>query len=306
MRIVATAAVPPVGREAFAALGEIEVDTGDLDGAEILIVRGTPLDARSIESAASLRVIARTGAGYDNLDVAAATRERIPIVYAPAVGSGPVAEGTIALMLAAAKRLRALGEIVTADWDARYDVMGLDLCGACAGVVGLGAIGQRVASLCRALGMVVIAHDPAASSSAFELVPLDELLARADIVSLHCALTERTEGMVDREFLGRMKPGSIFVNAARGGIVESEDALADALAAGRLSAVALDVHPAEPPRVNHRLYSDPRVICTPHTVGLTRRWNEEVFTTLAAGVTTVLGGGRPANLLNPEALRAPR
>ena len=217
-----------------------------------------------------------------------------------------MAEGTIALMLAAAKRLRELGEIVTADWDARYDVMGLDLCGACAGVVGLGAIGRRVASLCRALGMVVIAHDPAASSSAFELVPLDELLARADIVSLHCALTERTEGMVNREFLGRMKPGAIFVNAARGGIVESEDALAEALAAGRLSAVALDVHPAEPPRVNHRLYSDPRVICTPHTVGLTRRWNEEVFTTLAAGVTTVLGGGRPANLLNPEALRAPR
>jgi phosphoglycerate dehydrogenase-like enzyme len=307
VRIVATAAVPPVGREAFAALGEIEVDgTGDLGGAEILIVRGTQLDARSIESAASLRVIARTGAGYDNVDVPAATRAGIPIVYAPAVGSGPVAEGTIALMLAAAKRLRELGEIVTADWDARYDVMGLDLCGACAGVVGLGAIGRRVASFCRALGMVVVAHDPAASSSAFELLPMDELLARADIVTLHCALTERTEGMVDRGFLGRMKPGAILVNAARGAIVESENALADALAAGRLSAVALDVHPSEPPRVNHRLYSHPRVICTPHTVGLTRRWNEEVFTALAAGVTTVLGGGRPANLLNPDALQAPR
>jgi len=89
-------------------------------------------------------------------------------------------------------------------------------------------------------------------------------------------------------------------------LVQSEDVLADALAAGRLSAVALDVHPSEPPRVHHRLYRDPRVICTPHTVGLTRRWNEEVFTALAAGVTTVLGGGRPANLLNPEALRAAR
>jgi phosphoglycerate dehydrogenase-like enzyme len=84
--------------------------------------------------------------------------------------------------------------------------------------------------------------------------------------------------------------------------VADEDVLADALATGRLSAVALDVHPSEPPRTSHRLYGDPRVICTPHTVGLTRRWNEEVFTSLAAGVTAVLNGSAPPNLLNPEAL----
>jgi phosphoglycerate dehydrogenase-like enzyme len=309
VRIVSTAAVPPVGREAFAALGDIEVNgTGDLAGVDILIVRGTPLDARAIEAAAGLRVIARTGAGYDNLDVAAATRAGIPIVYAPAVGSAPVAEGTIALMLAAAKRLRELGDIVGAGtaWHARYDVMGLDLEGACAGVVGLGAIGRRVASMCRALGMVVVAHDPAASSSAIELVSLDELLARADIITLHCALTDTTRGLIDRALLDRIKPGAVLVNAARGALVESEDVLADALATGRLSAVALDVHPSEPPRASHRLYSDPRVVSTPHTVGLTRRWNEQVFTALAAGVTSVLAGGRPPNLLNPEALRAPR
>jgi D-3-phosphoglycerate dehydrogenase len=85
-------------------------------------------------------------------------------------------------------------------------------------------------------------------------------------------------------------------------MVESEDVLADALVSGRLSAVALDVHPSEPPRAAHRLYSDPRVICTPHAVGLTQRWNEEVFHALAEGVTTVLNGGRPPNLLNPDAL----
>jgi D-3-phosphoglycerate dehydrogenase len=309
VRIVATAAVPAVGREAFAALGEIEVNGArDLGGAEILILRGTPLDADSIESATGLRVIARTGAGYDNLDVAAATRAGIPIVYAPEVGTGPVAEGTITLMLAAAKRLRELGDIVRSEaWDARYDVMGLDLEGACAGVVGLGAIGRRVASLCRALGMAVIAHDPAADSgSDYELAPLSDLVARADVITLHCALTDRTRGLVDRSLLSQAKPGAVLVNAARGAIVESEDVLADALATGRLSAVALDVHPSEPPRVTHRLYSDPRVICTPHTVGLTRRWNEQVFTALATGVTSVLAGGRPPNLLNPEALGAPR
>jgi phosphoglycerate dehydrogenase-like enzyme len=308
VRIVATAAVPPVGREAFAALGEIEVDgTGDLGGADILIVRATRLDALAIEAAAGVRVIARTGAGYDNVDVAAATRAGVPIVYAPAVGSGPVAEGTIALMLAAAKRLRELGDVVAhAAWDARYDVMGMDLEGACAGVVGLGAIGRRVASLCQALGMVVVAHDPAATRSPFPLVSLEELVHSADVITLHCALTDETRGLVDRALLGRVKPGAVLVNAARGAIVESEDVLADALATGRLSAVGLDVHPSEPPRASHRLYGDPRVICTPHSVGLTRRWNEQVFTALAAGVTTVLAGGRPPNLLNPEALGVPR
>jgi D-3-phosphoglycerate dehydrogenase len=307
VRIVATAEVPPVAREAFAALGEIEVNgAGDLAGAEVLIVRGTSLDAASIASVDGLRVIARTGAGYDNLDVEAATRAGIPIVYAPAVGSQPIAEGTVALILAAAKRLRELGDIVSSTaWESRYTVVGLDLDGACAGVVGLGAIGRRVASLCRALGMVVVAHDPAADASpaeGVELVSLEELVRRADVITLHCALTERTRGLVNRDLLSQVKPGAVLVNAARGAIVESEDVLAEALASGRLSAVALDVHPSEPPRTTHRLYSDHRVISTPHSVGLTRRWNEEVFHCLAAGVTTVLNGGHPPNLLNPEAI----
>jgi D-3-phosphoglycerate dehydrogenase / 2-oxoglutarate reductase len=275
----------------------------------VLIVRGAPLGADLIESAARLRVIARTGAGYDNLDVAAATRVGIPIVYAPEVGSRPIAEGTVALIFAAAKRLRELGTIVhSTEWESRYEVVGLDLEGACVGIVGLGAIGSRVASLCRALGMVVIAHDPVAGPAApsVELVPLAELVERADVITLHCALTERTRGLVDAALLSRVKPGAVLVNAARGAIVASEDVLADALVSGRLSAVALDVHPSEPPRVAHRLYRDSRVICTPHSVGLTRRWNDEVFRSLAEGVGSVLAGGRPPNLLNPEALAAPR
>lgn len=308
MRIVATAQVPPVAREAFAPLGRIQVNgAGRIGRAELLIVRGTPLGAAAIDGAPCLRAIARTGAGYDNLDVEAATRAGIPIVYAPEVGSGPIAEGTIALILAAAKRLRELSEIVhTTAWESRYEVMGLDLEGACAGVVGLGAIGRRVAALCCALGMVVIGHDPAADGpmpAGVERVTLEELVARADVITLHCALTERTRGLVDRELLSRCKPGAVFVNAARGAMVQDEDVLADALATGRLSAVALDVHPSEPPRIGHRLYSDPRVISTPHAVGLTQRWNEEVFRALADGVASVLAGGRPPNLLNPEALR---
>jgi D-3-phosphoglycerate dehydrogenase / 2-oxoglutarate reductase len=310
VRIVATADVPMIAREAFASLGEIVVD-GACDGrtlaeAEILIVRGTRLDAALLARANRLLAVARTGAGYDNLDVEAATERGVPIVYAPGMGSQPVAEGTLALILAASKRLRELDAVMhEAEWASRYQVVGLDIDGSCLGVVGLGAIGRRVAGLCTALGMDVIAHDPearAGSSVGIELVPLGELVARADVISLHCALTDDTRGLVDRALLSRVKPGAILVNVARGEVVESEDVLADALVAGRLSAVALDVFPTEPPDARHRLYTDPRVICTPHSVGLTRRWNEEVFGSLARGVQSVLAGEVPANVLNPQAL----
>lgn len=312
MRIVATAEVPPVAREAFAALGEISVpSSGDgavFAGAEVLIVRGARVGGEALGRAPRLRVIARTGAGYDNLDVAEATRRGIPIVYAPGVGSQPVAEGTVALMLAAAKRLQERSLVVREGaWHARYEVSALDIDGACLGIIGLGAIGRRVARLGGLLGMSVIACDPALEGepqSFAHLVSLEELVARADVISLHCGLTEQTRGLVDRGLLARVKPGAVLVNVARGPIIESEDVLADALEDGTLSAVALDVFPSEPPDPGHRLYSDPRVICTPHSVGLTRRWNEEVFQALASGVAEVLAGRVPDNLLNPEALTA--
>jgi D-3-phosphoglycerate dehydrogenase len=265
------------------------------------------LDEPLLERARRLRAIARTGAGYDNVDVAAATRRRIPIVYAPGVGSRPVAEGAVALILAAAKRLRELGAVIQDEsWASRYDVVGLDLEESCLGLIGLGAIGMRVARLCSGLGMRVIANDPAArarGAEGVELVTLRELVARADVISLHCALTGETRGLVDRALLAQVKRGAVLVNVARGEVVESEDVLADALEDGTLSAVALDVFPTEPPAPSHRLYADPRVICTPHAVGLTDRWNRDVFASLADGVTSVLAGKLPANLLNPEALR---
>jgi len=239
--------------------------------------------------------------------VAAATRLGVPVVYAPDVGSQPVAEGAVALMLAAAKRLRELGAALhTGRWASRYETPGLDIEGACVGIVGLGSIGRHVARLCAALGMRVIACDPQIRSSHapyVEMVPLAALVAQADVITLHCALTDRTRGMVDRTLLAHVKPGAILVNVARGEIVESEEALADALVSGRLGGVALDVFPGEPPDPSHRLYSDARVLCTPHAVGLTERWNREVFRCLADGVSRVLAGEAPPNLLNPEAIR---
>jgi len=314
VRILATAPVPRAAHALFERLGAIEVVDVDADGeryaqslarAEVLLVRGMRVDAEMIEAAEHLRVIARTGAGVDGVDVDAATARGIPVLFAPGAGTVPVAEGAFALILAAAKRLGELGDAVRAGrWSGRYDVEPADLRGALLGIVGFGRIGREVARMGRAFGMRVLAYDPVSPPESGSVVPvdLDELVRRSDVLSLHCALTEQTRGMISRDLLRRVKQGAILVNVARGAIVESEDVLLEALEDGRLSAVGLDVFTSEPPDPAHPLLSDPRVICTPHTVGLTPQWNNSVFGVLADGIERLLAGERPPNLLNPAAL----
>ncbi len=313
MRILATDPVPALAHEAFASLGEIELASG-LDGpaladAEVLIVRSGRVPAELIDQLDRLRVIARTGAGIDNLDLAAASRRGIAVLYAPGVGARPIAEGTITLMLAAAKQLGQLGALVREGrWSERYDFAGIDLFGSTLGIVGLGSIGGEVARLSATLGMRILAYEPAPQTDVgddmpeIELVDLPELAARADIISLHCGLNESTHGMIDRALLARLKPGAILINAARGGVIESEEVLLHALEAGQLSAVGLDVFSTEPPKPDSALLKDPRVICTPHSIGLTRAWNERVFRALAADAVEVLRGGNPVYIANPQVL----
>lgn len=313
MRILATDPVPALAQQAFAPLGVIELvtalDSNALAGAEILILRTGRLSVALIEQLPSLRVIARTGAGIDNLDLEAASRQGIAVLYAPGVGTRPIAEGTLALMLAAAKQLGQLGALLREGrWQKRYEFAGIDLLGATLGIIGLGSIGSEVARLAAALGMRILAYEPAPEVKLsyglpdIELVPLAELVARADIVSLHCELNDSTRGMIDLALLSQAKPGAILVNAARGGVIENDQALLHALDAGWLSAVALDVFSSEPPSPTSTLLKDPRVVCTPHSIGLTRAWNERVFTTLAADAAAVLRGERPSCIANPEVL----
>jgi D-3-phosphoglycerate dehydrogenase len=312
-RVLATAAIPPIGHEAFAAIGPIEqlgVDRVSLRDADVLLVRGEHLCADDIAAAGRLRVIARTGSGVDNIDVEAATRAQVPVIYAPGAGARPVAEGTMALMLAATKRLGEHAEVLrSGGWAERYHVVGRDLEGAVLGVVGLGQIGREVARLASAFGMEVIASDPehaGATDPGMRVVSLAELAESADIVSLHCPLTDHTRGLIDHRFVDRMKDGSILVNVARGGILAGEEVLLDALERGKLAAVGLDVFEEEPPSPASPLLRDPRVVCTPHTIGLTRSWNERVFAALAADTARLLEGTPPLHVVNPEVLGAAR
>ncbi len=314
-RILATGQVLPVVNEILGRFGRIEVAArtdeesliGGMEGAVALIVRGlAPISARLIDSAAALRVIGRTGAGYENVDVAAASRRGIPVVFAPGAGARAVAEASLTMMLALAKNLPELDRITrSGQWAERHKPVVGDLEGAVLGIIGLGRIGREVARLGQAFGMRVIAFDPMVSAESargagVELAPLDSVLERADFLSLHAPLDDDTRGLINRERLARMKRGAFLVNLARGGLVESLDAVHEALESGRLGGAGLDVFPVQPPDPSHPIFRHPRLICSPHTMGLSTNAALGIFTLMSQGMADVLDGRRPPNVVNPE------
>jgi D-3-phosphoglycerate dehydrogenase / 2-oxoglutarate reductase len=312
--LVATEPVPSAAERAFARLGPITLAGEDrpevLARAVVLIVRTSPISADALRDMPRLRVIARTGVGMDNIDLDAATRCQIPVLHAPDTATRPIAEGTLALIFAATKRLPELGALVREGrWSERYAYEVSDLHGAVLGVVGLGRVGSEVARLGRALGMHVVACDPRYEHSdpppgvPATIMSLSELFSCVDVATLHCPLIESTRGMINRELLESGKRGKVLVNASRGLLVD-DAAVIEALNKGWLAAVGLDVFASEPPTPDSVLLRHPRVVCTPHSVGLSRAWNAHVFNALADDVERVLGGQSPTNIANPEALGA--
>jgi len=298
--ILATGPVPSVAR---ALLGEIVVaGPGKLDAllpqAEVLIVRGgTYVSAEMLAAAPRLRVIGRSGVGFSEVDVAAATARGIPVVLAGAAGARAVAEGALTLALALLKRLPELDEAVhSGRWEQRDAVEIRDLAGATLGVVGFGRIGRELSGLAGPLGLDTVFHDPYVDGS----IPLEELFARADVVSLHAPLTEETRGLVGPALLGAAKPGLILVNLARGGLVSSLDDLLAGLESGGLGGVGLDVFDPEPPDPAHPLFRHPRVLCSPHALWRTPSALDGIFREMAEGVLAALAGDRPAAVANPE------
>ena len=264
-----------------------------------------------IEAASKLRVIGRTGVGVDSIDVAAATERGIPVINTPGANARSVAEGALTLALVLLKEVFHWHRQVRAgNWAARYQLLTRDIEGAVLGIVGFGNIGRTLAHLALPLGFEVVACDPFvraedAEAAGVELLPLDKLLGRADVVSLHATLTADTEGMIDAAALARMKRGAVLLNLGRGGLIDGLDILHRALQEGCLGAVALDTFEPEPPDLGHPIFRHQRCICSPHVLGLTPGAMHRIYVSMATDMAAVLAGKRPRYCVNPESLAAP-
>lgn len=275
-----------------------------------LVVRGqAPITAAVMDAAPNLKVIGRTGVGYDTVDIAAATARGIPVVYTPGAGARAVAEGTVAFMLALCKMIPYWDETLKAGhWNARYTTQGRDLDSMTLGIVGFGRIGRLLAELIQPFQMTVIAHDPiidqdVARRLGVTMVGIDELMSRADFVSLHLPETPETIGFINREKLEKLKPGSYLVNLARGGVIDSLDTINALVTSQHLRGVALDVFNQEPPDCSHPIFRHKNVLVSPHAMATTEGAMRRIFKSMTDDMAAILDGRDPVYVVNPEALQ---
>lgn len=282
--------------------GRLEV-VGPDSGLEraIAVIAGARVrwDAAMLAGGPSVRVVSRTGIGYDNIDLDAARERGVTVCNAPEAPSVSTAEHTVALMMAATKRLRTTTAIADRGEKAPSVGIALELDGCRLGLVGLGRIARRVAAVGHALGMEVIAHDPfidAANSDGVRLVDLDEVFSTADVVSLHAPGGEATRHLVDAARLATMRPGAVLVNCARGSLVD-QDALLGALESGQLGGAALDVTEPEPLPAGHPLLGREDVVVTPHVASSTAAGRRRLYEHAIDNALAVLEG-RPATIVS--------
>src|SRR3954447_17443212 len=239
-----------------------------LAGVDAVIVRSaTHIDAEALAAADRLKVVARAGVGLDNVDVPAATARGVLVVNAPTSNIVSAAEHAVALLLSLARRIPAADASLRGGEWKRSSFAGVEIQGKTVGVVGLGKIGQLFAQRLAAFSTELIAYDPYVSPAraaqlGIELVDLDELLARADVISIHLPKTPETKGLIGADQLAKAKPGVLVVNAARGGLID-EQALADALRDGQVGGAGVDVF-VEEPTTSSPLFGLPNVVVTPH------------------------------------------
>jgi D-3-phosphoglycerate dehydrogenase / 2-oxoglutarate reductase len=262
--------------------------------ADALLVRSaTKVDAEVFAATTRLKVVARAGVGLDNVEVPAATSRGVLVVNAPTSNIVSAAEHAIALLLAVARQIPAAhATLQNHEWK-RGKFSGVEINGKIVGVVGLGKIGQLFAQRLAAFGTELIAYDPYASAAraaqlGVELVTLDELLARADFISVHLPKTPETKGLIGHEQLAKAKPGVIIVNAARGGLID-EQALADAAREGRIGGAGVDVYTTEP-TTESPLFGLPNVVVTPHLGASTSEAQDRAGTDVARSVLLALRG----------------
>jgi len=283
---------------------------GDVEG--LVIRSGTKVTADVIARAEKLKVIGRAGIGVDNVDVAAATARGIVVVNTPEGNNITTAEHAIALMVSLARHIpQATASMKAGKWE-KKKFQGMEIYNRTLGVIGAGNIGRVVVSRAQGLGMKVIVADPfltaeAAARMDVERVEFDELLARADAISVHVPKMKDTIGLLNSAAFAKAKPGVLIINAARGGIVD-EEALLEALDSGQVGGAGLDVFVEEPPPADHPLVNHPNVICTPHLGASTEQAQINVSVAVAEQVRDYLSNEIIRNSINvpsisPELLK---
>jgi D-3-phosphoglycerate dehydrogenase len=285
--------------------GDLEEQIGEYDA--IIIRSGTQLTAALIERAERLKVIGRAGVGVDNVDLAAASKRGIVVANAPQSTVVSAAEHTIGLLLALTRQIpQAHASLKAGRWE-RSQFAGLELAHKTLGLVGFGRIGQQVARRARGLEMEVLAYDPYVAPERFRELgvgrseTLDDLLAKADFVSLHATLTPETQALIGRAQIELMPEGARLVNVSRGELVD-EEALVEALRSGKIAGAALDVFSEEP--YSGRLLELPNVVVTPHLAASTQEAQDRAGVIVAEQVAAALEGGVVTNAVNIPAVAA--
>jgi len=314
-RVIVTEYIDPAGLEILARYFDVvylpdspKVKLEDVIGEAYGIgVRLAPITSEVIAAAPRLKVVAKHGVGYDNIDVAAATSGKVVVVTTPKANAVSVAEHILALMLCLADRICiANSDLRSGRFARREDYTGVELKGKTLGVVGLGRIGSETARKCKSgFGMNVVAYDPLLSAETFELTgykradTLGLLLEESDFVVLCVPLTSETTSMIGVKELTWMKPSAFIINTSRGGLID-EAALYTALSEGRIAGAAMDAFVKEPPGPENLLLTLDNFIATPHVAGATREAMRRMATDLAEEVVRVISGERPLYAVNPE------
>ena len=313
MKILVSDKLSPKGVEIFEKAEGIEVEVktklppedlkaiiGEYDG--LVIRSATKVKPEIIEAADNLKVIGRAGSGLDNVDIPAASKKGIVVMNTPGGNTITTAEHAISMMLALSRKIpQATASMKSKKWE-KSKFMGSEIYNKTLGVMGIGSIGSVVADRARGLRMNVLAYDPflspeRAEKLGVELVSLDELLERADYITIHVPKSKETINLVNKELFSKMKDGVFLINCARGGIVNEKD-LCDAIKSGKVAGAALDVFEKEPPDSDNPLLDLDEVICTPHLGASTEEAQEKVAVAIAEQMVDYLLKGTIMNAAN--------
>lgn len=293
----------------YASNPDPKVVAGEIKGIDGVIVRTAPFNKDVIENADKLKVISRHGVGVDNIDIEEASKRGIFVLNTPGVNDISVAEHTLAMILALAKRIKEMDRAVRdGRFNIREEYSAIDLDGKVLGIIGFGKIGSLVAKKCRyAFNMEILVYDPYVKEERVNevegrLVDLKILLKESDFVSIHTPLTNETKHLIGEKELKLMKPTSFIINMARGPIWD-EKALAKALSEGWIRGAGTDVFEEEPPREDNPLLKLDNILLTPHMAALTKECVIRMATGAAKNVIDILSGEIPSSIVNYSLLK---